>query len=1138
LIDEYVKGRFPAAELGQFEGHFLKSQARQEKLRFTLALKKRKDELRWSRKLYRFYLPATAAALLLIGLGVVVWRVFQNQPEVDRGLIALRAAYGDRRSVEARIADFGYAPTSQQRGESGKVNDIQRELAARLLLHAVAEHPSAETHHALGQFYLAGHQFDKAIDQLKEALRLDPKNAKSHSDLGAALLEEGRLHSSEAERQDAAEEFAESLQHLNRALQLDNSLLEALFNRALLYQEMKLPSQAEADWRSYLDKDPGSRWAEEARKKLRELEEQKNRISRSKEEIFRDFRSAYEAGDEASSWKTVSSYHNRTGNVVFEQALDTYLDAAAGGRKDDAEAGLRLLSYVGELEERKAGDRYFSDLTRFYGAASPAHRATLARARTMMRAAHDGWGSAPVAESLSQFGEARELFEQSGDTGEATFARYWVSFCLYQQHRTEEALATLRPVLELSEVNNYEWLLVRAHYLSSILEYDLTNYSRAVELAERSLVLAERTGDTVGMLNAFSSLIEYYRHLNNFGRSLTYVGRSLPLLMMTTLDPIQGCRHYGFVATSLAAAGFYEAAADYQREALRYAFDTGRPATITYNLAFLGQIDAKLKKFDEALGAVGRAFRMAEAHADDPAERDRMAYASLQMGHIYRQAGNWDKAVEGYDRSIRLYEELNYHTQLYQAHKGLLLCYVAMQNDRLAEQEMSKAVGLIESYRDKIFEGSNRNAFFEAEQSVYDIAIGFEYAKLNSTERAFEFSESSRARSLLDLMHLDARVLKKGLNTDLLFNGATRPLSLSEIRRRMPEQTQVIQFALLEDRLLLWVVSKENLSTAAVPITREDLQEKVGDYLHLLSSPSGGGEAVTSERASELYDILIKPAEPFLDKGKQVCIVPDKILNLVPFGALISRASGKYLLEDYTLTLAPSSTMLVVCSEMAAAREAVKAERVLSVGNPRFDRNSHPSLPDLPSASREAEQIAAFYGSRRLLVEDEADIKRVMSEVAGSDVLHFALHSVLDERFPMRSKLLLSKSPVGDALSREGALYAYDIYGLRLPHTRLAVLSACETGGGRYFGGEGVINMARPFIAAGVPLVVASLWPVDSGPTAELMIDFHRLRTRGGLTSAEALRRAQLAMLHGSEERQRRPYYWAPFTLIGGYATF
>jgi CHAT domain-containing protein len=81
-----------------------------------------------------------------------------------------------------------------------------------------------------------------------------------------------------------------------------------------------------------------------------------------------------------------------------------------------------------------------------------------------------------------------------------------------------------------------------------------------------------------------------------------------------------------------------------------------------------------------------------------------------------------------------------------------------------------------------------------------------------------------------------------------------------------------------------------------------------------------------------------------------------------------------------------------------------------------------------------------------------------------------------------------------------------------------------------------MIGMARPFLVAGVPLVAASLWPVASDPTADLMTSFHRYRRQGGLNSAAALRQAQLDMLNDSEYSP--PYYWASFALIGGYASF
>jgi len=97
----------------------------------------------------------------------------------------------------------------------------------------------------------------------------------------------------------------------------------------------------------------------------------------------------------------------------------------------------------------------------------------------------------------------------------------------------------------------------------------------------------------------------------------------------------------------------------------------------------------------------------------------------------------------------------------------------------------------------------------------------------------------------------------------------------------------------------------------------------------------------------------------------------------------------------------------------------------------------------------------------------------------------------------------------------------------------LVVLSACQTGIERQYRGEGAVGAARPFFIAGVPTVVASLWPVDSDASADLMVKFHQHR-RDGLRVTEALQQAQLELVRGTDVRYQHPYYWAPFLTIGG----
>lgn len=1096
-----------------------------------------------AKRFYTFYLPIAASLLFVLVLGGL-WRAFIYKSDLDKGIAALQAAFREQRPFDARISALNYAPVPQQRGQE-KIDYVQRNLAEGLLSYSVSERPSAKSHHALGQYYLADRQFDKAVDQLKAALSLDPQNAEIHSDLGAALMEKGKADLSERERGKSSEEFAESLEHLNKALELDSYLLTALFNRALLYQQVGLIPAAEDDWKKYLERDGGSEWADEARQRLGLLEEQRKRMSLSKEEIFREFIRASESKDDETAWRLVSSYHNRSGNVVVEQLLDAVAGQPVGGKEEASSSSLRLLQYVGRLEKQRSGDSFFSDLARFYESATPQKKALIAQARGLMKAAHDGWGRLQVSENLDLFSRAEQLFKQTGDVGEAKVGEYWISFCRYRQHEQEQSRAILEPLASFCEASGYLWLRVRCLYLLSAIQYEINEHSKAVDFALRSVELAERTNDSVGMLNATSSLIEYYRHLGNYRRSLTFIQRSLPLVNSISLDPVQGARHYGFVAITYASAGWYAAAAAYQRQALQFSLETKSDASISSNYALLGMIDGKLKNFEEALREARLAFEIARAHSNEPADVSLMAYSLLQTGNIYKESGDFDKAVANYTQSIQLYERFpEFKTHLYQAHKGRLLCYIAQGNDSLATEEIASTLDLAERYRRQIHEEVNRNTFFDAEQTVYDAAIDFEYSRLHDQDQAFRYLESSRARSLLDLLEADKEVLTRVHDPDIVFNAVSQPLALTDIQQQMPDQAQILQYAVLADKTLIWVISKGERRRTVVPVavSQKELTEKVSEYLQSISGAREGDEEEVTRRAKELFTILIGPVEAALDRNKEICVIPDKILNDLPFAALVSPASGRYLIEDYLLMASPSPTIFVRSSTRAAQMEDLSDERLLSVGNPSFDRGAFPDLPDLPSASREAVAVTSYYEpeTSSVLIEQQASRDKVIGAAEKADVIHLAVHSALDEEMPLRSKLLLAKAPAeaSDPESPAGALYAYEIYNLRPSQARLVVLSTCQSGIGRYYSGEGASSLASSFIGAGVPLVISSLWSVDSDPTEELMVSFHRHRKRDGLSTVAALRDAQLDMLRSPEGRFRRPYYWASFTVMGGHANF
>lgn len=1159
LVTDYVAGRLSEVEVKQLKENFLATPEGSRTQRFAEAVGRyqqpdQKKDLNESEKpsllnqLQQFFahavapgspLAVAAVALIIVGLGFGVWRGFFYQSDVDNGLLALNAAYREQRPLESRITQLNYAPFITTRGPgTDNVNERERQRAELTLLEALNKNPTPAVHHALGKVYLARKDFDRAIEQFEEALKGDPNSAQINADLGAAFLEKGKadLDKAKGEPSGAAagnggEQLGHSLEHLNKALTLNPNLLEALFNRALCHQYLGLTLQAKADWLEYLNKDSLSPWAAEAREHLKLLENQEQKSSQNKEQIFREFLAAYNAQNKKEALKLVSNYQNRSGNVVVEQLLDQFLAAKQGQEPASAEREVSILADIGNLIREQTGERFYLDLARYYGSAKPSQLAALTRARSLMQRAHAGWGQVGPDESLKLFQESEKLFQASGDVCEAAFARYWVSFCYFHQQNYQKSLAFLELQMQANETAGYKWLLVRSLYLVSGIHFALNEHSKAVSFADRSLSVAETLGDTVGMINALTSLIEYHRYLGNYQKSLAYIEQSLPLVNSISLDPFQGCRHYGFEAAAFASISLFAAAGAFQREALRYAVDTRADTTMSFNYAFMGMVNGKLANYHEALGDAEQAFSIAAARSSESRYRNLMAYASLQLGDINRAAGNFDDGIRNYDRAIALYEELSLPTHLYQAHKGKLLCALNQQNDALSQSEIALTLKLLEDYRHKISEESQRNKFFDTEQGVYDAAINFEAMRMNNSEAAFTYSELSKARSLLGLMGADALVAGQIEQKDEL--DSSKPLSLSEIKLELPEQIQIVQYAVLSDKLVIWLISRAGMSSYHQPVAEEELTRKILDYLNLIATPPGSSRNEELRLSHDLYNLLIRPIETNLNH-KQICIIPDKILNLLPFAALVSPASGRYLIEDNLIQSSPSASVFMRATAMARNKGGSRSEKVLSVGNPNFDRKLYQQLSDLPAATTEAQGVAASYLDATTFVNDGATKDAVRSQMENSDVIHFALHSDIDERFPLRSKLIFANTnqPAEDTLS------AYEIYHSKFPRTRVVVLSSCRTAAEQYYRGEGMMSLARSFLVAGVPLVVASLWPVESNSTTELMTRFHRLRNSQKISTAAALRSSQLEMLRDPDSRFHHPYYWAPFTVIGGYAEF
>ena len=364
-------------------------------------------------------------------------------------------------------------------------------------------------------------------------------------------------------------------------------------------------------------------------------------------------------------------------------------------------------------------------------------------------------------------------------------------------------------------------------------------------------------------------------------------------------------------------------------------------------------------------------------------------------------------------------------------------------------------------------------------------------------------------------------------------------ISTQELAGLLPNASSVLlEYLVTDEQTYLFSITRpaENAETQVqvytVSIKRAELAKQIESFRQQLANRDLGFRT----SAVKLYDLFVKPAQAQLRGKTNIVIAPDNSLWDLPFQALVNGA-GRFLLEDASITYAPSLTVL---REMTKRRLSQTATRtLLALGNPVLGtapakRNGlsmrDGSRDQLPESGEEVKALARLYGAARskVYVGAEAREDRVKSEAGGAGILHFSTHGTLNNAAPMYSYLTLAEVGPND----DGLLEAWELMQLDLK-AELAVLSACETARGRIGAGEGVIGFSWAMFIAGVPSTVVSQWKVDSASTRDLMVNFHRslISKQTRPTKTDALRQAALKLMRNPETSH--PFYWAGFVLVG-----
>jgi CHAT domain-containing protein len=427
-------------------------------------------------------------------------------------------------------------------------------------------------------------------------------------------------------------------------------------------------------------------------------------------------------------------------------------------------------------------------------------------------------------------------------------------------------------------------------------------------------------------------------------------------------------------------------------------------------------------------------------------------------------------------------------------------------------------------------------------------------------ERAKTLREEMTALEL-QLRDLDARGDLADQRRARLIRPA--PLELGAIQALLDEDTILIEYALGERQSYMWIVSSRDMHVLRLA-PRAEIDAAARAVHRDLTTPAGPAQPEAAARRRELSRLVIAPAASLLS-ARRLVIVSAGALSLIPFSVLPFEGEGgdrSTLLSRFEIVHTPSATTLAAMRALTERRPrptrhtVVFADPIFEAADPRAARRSAAgekppgttsseivaartatalgaSFPRLPFSRAEANALSALApGQVTSFVDGMATRDRALGRALGDyRFIHFATHGIVHPEVPRLSSIVLSFVD-GSGARRDPFLTLPDIYEMRVS-ADVVVLSACSTAEGRHVPGEGPIGLARAFMYAGAPRVIASFWRVNDMATAELMKHFYRGVLVDGLPAAAALRAAQHQV--AAIPRWRSPYYWAPFVLHGDW---
>lgn len=1073
VLAAFVAGKLSGDELRMTADHLLDCEDCRLIVREAVAVDRteREEVPAQRRRIGPWWLAAAAAAL-----ACVVWLAIRTPSESHHDGIALLvdAAPRGSRLLEPRLTGgFRWAPLRpafRSRDRELDAGHMKLVGAAGEVLERAQNDTSPSARHAAAVAHLLAGRPAEAASQLTS---ITAANGDAHvwNDLAAA-------HYQAALQTDDASELAEALAAADAALRVDPILSEALFNRALIVERLGLREQARTAWERFLAAEPQGEWAAEAQQHLRALRP----VTEFREELERQYASL--TASPAAARALAARFPQEARVWGESEILCRWALAQKEANETEAAAHLRVAKAFAQEIAAGDGDRMLAEAVASIERASRRTRDELAAAHIEFREAQKKYKAGHPGDAERLFTSATARFEHTGSPI-ALLAAGFAANTIYDQGRIAESLARLES-LQRDAPARFPAHRAQVEWQLGLVYASAGRWGEGIRSLKGSVASFEQLRERNYATSVREILAQVYDRIGDSQTAwrhrmiaLQELGRSGNRRLKVAIDA---------AVRAAALARKWPVALSFLSLRLEMAPGGGEEFLSVETLLLRARIAGLMSQPSVAQTDLQRAAvelrRISDPSLRERAEVDRLAVEGL----LARSAA---EAVPLLTQAIDFHHRKGRHMFLPDLYLHRGRAFATLGDGNAAGADYERGIVELETQRSSIEQGDERWGMFAGADELFQEALMLAHRR-GDAAMAFAYAERARARALLESIGRGEHV------------APARAAAMHAV---------VIEYASLPDSLMIFVATGSGVRVVETNVRRGELVAQIEQ----LTRNAGSNDSVQFRRtAAALYAKLLTPVVSEVASSGTLVFVPDATLGSVPFAALVD-GSGRYVVESHAVVVAPSAAVFARLASQPR-RERRDLHLLVIAG---------PSSPDgrlapLIAAGGETFAVAGTYRHAVTFGGDAGDPRAFAERAADADVIHFTGHA--DGEGAGDAALLMAHSAGSD-----DRLDVREIASMHLSRTRTVVLAACSTARGQQRAGEGTISVARAFLAAGVPSVVATLWPIEDVSAAEFFPRLHHHLARG-VAPAEALRAAQLEWIHRDDES---PRMWAAVQIIG-----